>query len=191
MRIKDSISIYNASVNSYLNYGVLAWGGLFRIHPSLFDIIISLQKKCIGNACHVKYNAHTSPLCFKLKILKFEEVYNVQIASHYYDCFHKLLPENLSSDLFFPLNQYIHLHTTRQSKLIHFQNTCRLDIALANYRFVLPTIANSLPPSLRHDLTNLSLKNVQLKYIKNFILSSRPTGISFVLILIAFLAHMS
>ena len=124
--------------------------------PSFFKRLVILQKKCIRNACHVGYNAHTTPLCFKFKIIKLEDIYNVQIVTHYYNYFHKLLPENLNCANFVPINRDLHTYSTRQDSFIRSYGICRVDVVSANYRNILPKIVNALPSDLRHDLEHLS-----------------------------------
>ena len=53
LRLRDSLAIYNTLVNSLLNYGILAWGGLIKVYPSFYRRLITLQKKCICSACQV------------------------------------------------------------------------------------------------------------------------------------------
>ena len=157
MRIKDSLSIYNTLVNSYLNYGLMAWGGMIKVYPSFFKRLVILPKKCIRNACHVGYNAHTTPLCFKFKIIKLEDIYNVQIVTHYYNYFHKLLPENLNCANLFPINRDLHTYSTRQDSFIRSYGICRARMLylqiiaifflklLMHFLVILDTILNIFP----------------------------------------------
>ena len=101
----------------------------------------------------------TTPLCFKFKIIKLEDIYNVQIVTHYYNYFHKLLPENLNCANFSPINRDLHTYSTRQDSFIRSYGICRVDVVSANYRNILPKIVNALPSDLRHDLEHLSKQN--------------------------------
>ena len=44
MRIKDSLSIYNTLVNSYLNYGLMTWGGMIKVYPSFLRDLLHYQQ---------------------------------------------------------------------------------------------------------------------------------------------------
>ena len=93
----------------------VAW---LKFTPHKYRRLIT-QKECIRNAGHVKYNAHTTPLCYKHNILKLEDFYNVQVPTNYFDYLHKLLPENLSNPDIFYMNQDYHSCSTRQDSLPH------------------------------------------------------------------------
>ena len=68
---------------SHLEFGALAFG---CAKPSKLKKIITLQKKCIRHVKNVSSRAHSEPLFYKLKIIKFEDLfrYNVRIFMHQY-----------------------------------------------------------------------------------------------------------
>ena len=76
-RIKRSVPIftlrliYNSLIFSHLNYGQLLWGcNITRLNK--------LQKKSIRIICNAKYNAHTDPLFKELKMLKLNDMFQLQ-----------------------------------------------------------------------------------------------------------------
>ena len=57
------------------------------------------------------YNEHTSPLFKKLNIIKFKDIFNVQLCKLIYKCINNLAPPSLST--LFTRNTDIHGYLTR------------------------------------------------------------------------------
>ena len=104
--------LYSSLVLPYLNYGILVWGGSFKVHTR-FNIldrgerehncttsmlkIHQLQKQAIRIISKAAYLAHHLPLCFNLSLLDLPDIYNVKALSFFYDFFHGFLPPSLLS----------------------------------------------------------------------------------------------
>ena len=58
------LTIYNSLLVSHINYGSLVWG-------TNINQIFKMQKRVIQIITHSHYIAHTEPIMFSLKILKF------------------------------------------------------------------------------------------------------------------------
>lgn len=72
---KTKLLIYNSLFKSTLEYGILAWGDLPK---HLKKSITTLQKKAIRLVAGEKQNAHTDPIFAKLRVLKFEDLYELK-----------------------------------------------------------------------------------------------------------------
>ena len=95
-RARDCLSkhalrcLYFALVHSHLTYGIHVWGNSMKIKK-----IITLQKRAIRTINKVWYRSHTEPL-FKSNqiILKFEDMYTMQVSLFVYDLNNDLLPKS-------------------------------------------------------------------------------------------------
>ena len=100
--------IYQALINSHLNYGVLTWG--FNL-----DRITKLQKRSIRIICGAKkYNAHTEPLFKNHNILKVEDIFILKNLLLYYRIENEMIPAYFSNFI----NDFIyqHNHNTRRNQ---------------------------------------------------------------------------
>lgn len=79
------ITIYNALVHSYLNYGLLLWGNN-NIK------ILALQKKAIRVISFKPYISHTTPLFKKLNILNLNDLYKLHLYKLFFKLKNNLLP---------------------------------------------------------------------------------------------------
>ena len=61
------LSLYNALIQPYLNYGILLWG-------SKTSRIFKIQKQAVRAITGSKYNAHTDPLFKSLNLLKIRNI---------------------------------------------------------------------------------------------------------------------
>ena len=135
-------SLYYAIIYPYLSYGILAWGYASR---TLTDRILLLQKKALRIICNTDYLAHTEPLFLSNNILKFNEIYSLQLGIFMFLLNNNKLPHIF--DTMFQRNQHFHNYPTRQSGSYHLPKTRTL---FANHIFTFagPKLWNSLPPSL-------------------------------------------
>ena len=81
--------LYFALVHSHLTYGIHVWGNSMTIKK-----IITLQKRAIRTINKVWYRSHTEPLFKSNQILKFEDMYTMQISLFVYDLNNDLLPKS-------------------------------------------------------------------------------------------------
>ena len=81
--------LYFALVHSHLTYGIHVWGTSMTIKT-----IITLQKRAIRTINKVWYRSHTEPLFKSNQILKFEDMYTMQISLFVYDLNNDLLPKS-------------------------------------------------------------------------------------------------
>ena len=89
---------------------VLYYGGQ-HVHLSKLSI---MQKKSIRIITGSHYGAHTSPIFKRLRFLKLEDLYKLQVSKCVLLFIHGLLPSSLND--IFTLAQNQHGHNTRHSK---------------------------------------------------------------------------
>ena len=79
--IQSRIDYYYCFVYPYISYCVMIWGGTFNAH--LNEIIVK-QKKILRLIARAPYNSPSTPLFYKFKILKFEDLYKLSLAIYMY-----------------------------------------------------------------------------------------------------------
>ena len=119
---------------SYITYGILAWG-------NNTNRLFKLQKKAIRLISNSKYNAHTGPLFKTLKCLKIDDIYVLNILKFYFKYCHRKLPEYLLSFDFISRSN-IHGHDTRASCKLITPKT-RTKMADKCIRMMIPKIINN------------------------------------------------
>ena len=75
------LTYYNHFVLPYLNFNIIHWGNTNDTH---LLPLVKIQKKIIRNICNADFLEHTTPLFYRLKILKLCDVYkfNVCLDTH-------------------------------------------------------------------------------------------------------------
>ncbi len=156
--IKTKILIYN----SYLNFGVVAWG----FHKVKLR---KLQKTIIRILSHNKYNAHTEPIFKELKLLKREDILKIQELKFYYKYKNNKLAHYLHNLPFKP-NTNTHEHLTCIQHNIHQPKTNHV---YAKYwvRFDVPSVINNSPKAILDEIDTHSLQGF-IRYIKDYVLQS-------------------
>ena len=79
-------TLYNSLIVSYINYGLLLWGGV-ESHR-----VESLQKKAIRLITNSNYSAHTTPLFIELGLLKVQDMFKLKLLKFYYKLSYDLVP---------------------------------------------------------------------------------------------------
>ena len=101
-------ALFFALFQSHIAYGLILWGSAPQKYIGRIRI---LQKKAIRIITNQPYNAHTSPLFHKLKILKFEDIHMIQLSQFMHKMYHNELPDPLNRKLV--VNAQVHQHNTR------------------------------------------------------------------------------
>lgn len=98
---KIRLNLYNCFIRPYLEYGILAWGG---VKKSILAKLITVQKKAIRNVAGKKARAHTEPLFSSLGVLKLTDlfIYNCGVFMHRYT--NDNLPHSFQG-MFHPLSE--------------------------------------------------------------------------------------
>ena len=119
-------------MNLFLSYCVLIWGGTFETH---LNSVIIQQKKIIRLIADAPFLSHTTPLFSRLKILKFTDIYKLNLGIFMY-----------KSGNMFTCNH--NLNTRNRNQAVPFRH--RLTVTQHSVTFKGPHFWNSLPENLRN-----------------------------------------
>ena len=149
--INTRINYYNAFILPYLDFNILHWGKTNASHLEPLEIV---QKRIIRTIADEDYLAHTTPIFFRLKLLKIKDLHRFQAVVDTF-CRIKEGQYSVSHDL-----------QTRNNQLAlpKFHSLTRTQQSVTFYG---PTYWNELPAELRNIST---LSNFKLK-VKDFYLS--------------------
>lgn len=156
--------LYYAYFHAIINYVLTVWSG-----TSMENInkIIILQKKCMRNLFYNKYrigNINTDDLYKEHKIIKFENMIDVELKLN----FHKIIKKTLKADLKLETNNEIHKHNTRQAKNLRKIKTKN---NFGKFSFTNRAISayNVIPSPIKNLVNNETFK----KYVKRIALEQR------------------
>ncbi len=112
-------TLYHSYIHSNFMYGLSIWGPL--VAKSSLNRVKVLQKKAIRTIDHAKYNASTTNLCKKMKILLIDELVELELAKISHRYVYNTLPVPVKN--LFQANAYNHNHLTRARNNPSIQNT--------------------------------------------------------------------
>ena len=101
--------LYNAYIQSNMTYGMLLWGPMCQAQH--FNKIKKEQKKAIRVIGNSKYNAHTEPLFRKHKVLKVEQLVQLELLKLSFDLKEKSIPLPIQN--LFTTGREYHNYNTR------------------------------------------------------------------------------
>ena len=139
-------SLYNAHIKSHISYGILLWGPMCTKRN--IDKLFKIQKKNIRSITNSKYNAHSNPLFYETKLLKIQDIIEVELARFSYQYQHSALPNSLKN--LFRSNESMHQYNTRQKRLPRIEKHTR---AIFNKSFLNKSIINW--SMIKQDIKNL------------------------------------
>ena len=137
-------TLYLTLVYPYLNYCNLIWGSAYT--STLIPLVI-LQKKCICLICNADFLAHTNPLFKSTKLLKLNQIHEINCAIFLYKCFHYKTYYNFKMTMI--TNSQIHPYYTRRRNDLRtpFQ---RLQLGVNSFITTGIIIWNKIPISIKH-----------------------------------------
>ena len=173
--VKDLKTLYSALFLSYINYGLLAWGGICKrearyhilnygaaLNPmGSLDDIHKLQKRALRIISKSNSKAHHIPLCHRLNVLDLPDLYSLKALSFCHDHFHGNLPPSLSNLFTFDF--------TRGNQLIVKTRYRRTNLAASSIIHTLPNIWNTLPHEIQ--LSIFKSKGHFLQLLKGYFIS--------------------
>ena len=115
--------LYNSMFYSHLSYGIILWGN--SMAEGNKNKIMKLQKKAVRIVGKTKYNAHTDPIFANLKLLKLNDIIELENIKCMYQVTHNLLPNPLLD--IFQINSDVHHYNTRRRndpRIINRQYSC-------------------------------------------------------------------
>ena len=152
--------IYNALIQPHLNYGILLWGkNTNRIHK--------LQKWAVRSITCSKYNAHTEPLFIRLKLLKIQDIYKLNLLKFFFNYKKDCLPNFFKGmfDEIYPTHSYF----TRQREQ-PVVDRARTVAANQSIRYSLPEEIKNTPELILEKITTHSFYGFT-NYAKQYFIS--------------------
>jgi hypothetical protein len=151
-------TLYFALVYSYFNYcSITIWGSTYS--PNLNRLIL-LQKKVIRILCNVTFDAHTSPLFKSSNLLKFNDIYPLNLGKFMFSYKSNLLPQSFIN--FFSITDQVHTRNLRSAGEFYIP-FCRTKTKQFSIKYQGPKF---LDPDIRNTPKFLSF----LSKLKNFFL---------------------
>jgi len=167
---KESLrTLYYSLINSYITYGILAWG---NANNNILYKTNILQKRALRIIHNKKYNSHTDPL-FKLsKILKLSDFYELQVLLFMHDYANNKLPSSFRD--IYALNREVNdTYFTRQANLYYVKRT--QSKAVDKYpKFNFPVLWNKWTRILDMTTTRANLK----RSVKSFMLNNYADNVN-------------
>ena len=136
------MSLYFSLVHSSLNYGACVWGNADEIHLNKIRV---LQKKVVRTIANAEYNDHSTPLFKELKILKFNDILQMQLACLMFDYDHGNLPRCFNN--YFNKVSNIHNHLTRGSTTGKISENVVINTSthgFTMFKFIGPKVFNNI-----------------------------------------------
>jgi hypothetical protein len=124
------------------------------------EILLLLQKKVVRILSNASYDAHTSPLFKSKMILKFEDIYLLNLGKFMFSYQNNLLPPSFSN--FFSTTDQIHSHNLRTAGQFYVP-FCRTKAKQFTVKYQGPKFFNSLNSEIRD---SPSISTFQLKLNK-------------------------
>ena len=146
MPTKARIDYYYAFIYPYISYNILIWGSVYQTH---LEPLIVQHKRIIRLISNASYNAHSSPLFKKLKLLTVQDIFKFQTLVYMFK------------------NQQIYVGSIRQGPNTRNQNNLqpkyhRLTLTQHAVSFVGPSEWNALPDDLKF-IPSIGLFKAKLK----------------------------
>ena len=135
----------------HFTYGIELWYGAPR---TVSDRIIIIQKKMIRALNSLPYNSHTGPYFKNMKLLKIEDLYNLQIGLNIYSSI-------LRNEVI--LNSNIHNYYTRNRNNLRIPGL-NLSNSQRNWKFKGIELWNSIPENIRLCQSRNQCKNRLKEY---------------------------
>ena len=148
------IKLYYAHIYSHLNYCNVIWANTYKNHISP---LVSIHKRIIRNICKTDFLAHTEPLYKELKILRIEDISELNLGIMMYNNRNRDLIPQLTGEHRYPTIQRNVLRVQRHRLTLYSKSFMKRGI----------TVWNKLPAQIRNSRTLFSFK----KNVKKFICS--------------------
>jgi hypothetical protein len=85
--------VYNSLIRSHIEYGIIAYGGCSN---KGLDRIKKLQKRAVRTVAIKSWSAHTDPLFERLQLLKFDDLYSLNVGIFMYKYINSKLPSSFN-----------------------------------------------------------------------------------------------
>jgi len=124
---------------------------------SKLNKLVVLQKKAIRAINKCQYNAHTNHLFQKMKILKLNELYDLQVSTFMFKYMNSLIPNPLKT--LFVLNKQLHSYNTRNrnNPIVPMHRT---ELGKKCVAHMGPIIWNKVPDNIKETKTLKSFRSL-------------------------------
>lgn len=153
--------LYHSLIQPHIEYGLVLWG---LTHSTYVNKIKVLQKKAIRIINRAAYNDHTNQYFHNMRILKLNELFELQMAKYMYRLSNRLLPQGIYCA--FNLNQHDHKYNTRRIFRTYYSTTEMNSIG--------HSIWNNLPDNIK----NANNINIFKKRLKKSLLEKYSEGVN-------------
>lgn len=152
--------VYFALAYPYIQYGISLYGGACK---SILNPLIIKQKLLVKIMLNKDFDSPSSPLFYKLGLLKINEIYISQIAKL---MFNQIWRDIITSQNLFPLLS-VHSHNTRSSSKLNYHiPIIKSNLAKTSFYYQGPIVWNSLPLKIK-TATSFHFKFLLKKYLLN------------------------
>ena len=114
------LTLYYSLVYSYLFYCAGVWRSTYH---SKLRRITTLQKRVVRIISKSPYDAHTQPIFSRFKLLKFENIIELQLCKLLFLYQKDFLPESFNT--MFATNKQVHSYNTRNKNSFRLPYYCR------------------------------------------------------------------
>ena len=161
---KTLVNVYHALVNSYVRYGIIAWGSASN---SALKPLQTLINKAIRIITFAPFgNIDLNPAYKQLNLLTIVKTYRLEIAKFTYKLKNNLLPTTLGNFFQFSSDQQTHNHFVRnRSRPVRFLSKCKTGEKTIQFNsFQLwKEIPLNIKSSLSYNIFKKSYKNYLLE----------------------------
>ena len=112
---KTLISLYYSLLHPHLFSGIAIWASTFDSCKQRLRI---LQNKAMRIITYARYTDSSNPLCFKLSVLKLDDLFNYECANLMHLSNNGRLPLHLNQQLNFKKVSAVHYHSISQAHAI-------------------------------------------------------------------------
>ena len=157
---KTMIEMYHALFNSKLQYGIICWGATSTTNINKLQV---LQNKAIRNMNKAPRYYRLDNYYLNHRILKVQELYQLEIAKFMHSHSHGNLPACFTS--FFVESRFLHNYTTRFSSSRNYNITnFRTNRGQRSIQFLGPKVWNQVPNEIRN-VSKQTFKNEMKRLI--------------------------
>ena len=161
------VMLYYSLIYPFLIYGVQIWG---LTYPTYLKPISIIQKKTVRIITFSEPQSHSEPLFKSLKILKFNDIINLQILTFVFQWSRNLTPLNFND--YFQLVSSIHTYSTRQSlsKNLYLKSVKTTQYGIRSLKFTGSSLWNSLSNEMKKlPLLSSFRRNFKTSILENYI----------------------
>ena len=156
------LCLYNALFLSFLQYGLIVWGGTYA---SYIEPIFKLQKKAVRAISFQSRLSPSLPIFKDLKLLELSEIFELRLSTFVFDSVNKTSPSCFHN--FFLFNSSVHQYSTRQASQgdLYLLRKNSSQYGLKSIRYLGAKLWNSLPVELRNAPSKVSFKTKMKFYL--------------------------